>query len=53
VAAILAYVAGAVVAAWGVAHAIPTRQVLAGFEPVTADNRRIVLQEWLAEAFTM
>ncbi len=52
-AAILAYVAGAVVAAWGVAHAIPTRQVLAGLEPVTADNRWIVLQEWLAEALTM
>jgi hypothetical protein len=50
---ILAWIAAAVVAAWGVAHAIPTRQVLAGFEPVTADNRRIVLQEWLAEAFTM
>jgi hypothetical protein len=53
VAGFLAYVAGAVVALWGVAHAVPTRQVLAGFEPVTADNRRIVLQEWLAEAFTM
>ena len=52
-AAILAYVAGAVVAVWGVAHAVPTRQVLAGFEPITLDNRRIVLQEWLAEAFTM
>jgi hypothetical protein len=52
-AAILAYVAGAVVAGWGVAHAVPTRQVLAGFEPISADNRRIVLQEWLAEAFTM
>jgi len=51
--AILAYVAGAVVAAWGVAHAIPTGQVLAGFEPISADNRRIVMQEWLAEAFTM
>jgi citrate synthase len=49
----LAYVAGAVVALWGVAHAIPTRQVLAGFEPVTANNRRIIAQEWLAEAFTM
>lgn len=52
-AAILAYVAVTVIAAWGVAHAVPTRQVLAGFEPITADNRRIVLQEWLAEAFTM
>ncbi len=52
-AALLAYVAGAIVAVWGVAHAIPTRQVLAGFAPITADNRRIVAQEWLAEAFTM
>ena len=50
---ILAYVAGAVIAVWGVAHTIPTGRVLAGFEPVTAENRRIVLQEWLAEAFTM
>ncbi len=53
VAGILAYIAGAVVAVWGVAHAVPTRQVLAGFQPITTDNRRIVLQEWLAEAFTM
>ena len=52
-AAILAYIAGAVVAVWGLAHAVPTRQVLAGFGPITADNRRIILQEWLAEAFTM
>ena len=49
----LALVAAALVAAWGVAHAVPTRQVVAGFEPVSADNRRVILQEWLAEAFTM
>ena len=52
-AAILAYLGAALVAAWGVAHAVPTRQVLASFEPITTDNRRIILQEWLAEAFTM
>ena len=52
-AGLLAYLAGAIVALWGVAHAVPTRQVLAGFAPITTDNRRIVLQEWLAEAFTM
>jgi hypothetical protein len=52
-AALLAYAAGAIVAVWGVAHAAPTRQVLAGFAPITSDNRRIVTQEWLAEAFTM
>jgi hypothetical protein len=38
---------------WGFAHAIPTRRVLAGFDPVTRDNRRVILQEWLAEAFAM
>jgi hypothetical protein len=53
VAVILAYVAAAVVAVWGVAHAVPTSRVLAGFAPISRANRRIVLQEWLAEAFTM
>jgi hypothetical protein len=52
-AAVLAYVSAALVAAWGVAHAVPTRQVVAGFEPISTDNRRILVQEWLAEAFTM
>jgi hypothetical protein len=41
-AASLAYVAGAAVAVRGVAHAVPARQVLAGFTPITADNRRIM-----------
>jgi len=52
-AAVLAYTGAALVAVWGVAHVMPTRQVLGGFEPITADNRRIIAQEWLAEAFTM
>ena len=49
----LAYTAAALVALWGVAHAIPTRQVVAGFDPITPDNRKVLTQEWLAEAFTM
>jgi hypothetical protein len=51
--AILAYLSAALIAAWGIAHAVPTGQVLAGFKPITPDNRRIIQQEWLAEAFTM
>jgi hypothetical protein len=50
---VIAYLAAGLVALWGVAHAIPTVQVVAGFEPITADNRRVLTQEWLAEAFTM
>jgi hypothetical protein len=53
VATALVYIAAAAVALWGVAHAVPTHQVLAGFEPIKPDNRRVLLQEWLAEAFTM
>jgi hypothetical protein len=49
----LAYLAGAVVAAWGVAHVVPTRRVLLGLGPISTANRLIVLQEWLAEAFTI
>jgi len=49
----LAYVAAAITGSWGVAHAVPTPQVIAGFEPITVDNRRVMLQEWLVEAVTM
>jgi len=50
---VLAYVAAALVGLWGVSHAVPTRQVVAGFEPTAVDNHRIIVQEWLSEAFTM
>lgn len=53
VADVLAYVGAALVGLWGISHAAPTRRVVAGFEPTAADNHRVILQEWLAEAFTM
>jgi hypothetical protein len=40
---VLAYLAAGLVALWGVSHAIPTRQVVAGFEPITADNRLVIV----------
>ena len=49
----LAVLAAGIVAVWGMAHVAPTARVIAGFEPITVDNRRVVTQEWLAEAFTM
>jgi hypothetical protein len=50
---VLAYAAAGLIGLWGIAHAVPTRQVVAGFAPITADNRRILVQEWLAESITM
>lgn len=50
---VLAFVASGIIVIWGVAHAIPTRKVVAGFEPVTSTNRLVILQEWLAESVAM
>lgn len=38
----LAYTGAAPVGVRGIAHALPTRQVLASFEPTAANNRRII-----------
>ncbi|MFP8963791.1 hypothetical protein ACLIYP_25050 [Streptomyces nanhaiensis] len=50
---VLAYTAAGLVGLWGVSHAVPTRSVVAGFGEISADNRRVLVQEWLAEAVTM
>ena len=50
---VLAYVAAGLVGLWGVSHAIPTRAVVAGFGEISPDTRRVLIQEWLAEAVTM
>ena len=50
---VLAYIAAALIAVWGIAHAVPTKRVVAGFAPITEDNRRVLTQEWLAESLTM
>jgi hypothetical protein len=49
----LAYIAAGLVGMWGVSHAIPTRAVVAGYGQISVDNRRVLVQEWLAEAVTM
>jgi len=50
--ALLAYVASAVLLAWGSAHLVPTRAVAASFGAITPDNRRILIMEWVAEGIT-
>ena len=49
----MAYVAAALIGAWGVLHVIPTGRVVEGFEPVTRANRYVIVQEWIAEGMTM
>lgn len=50
---ILAYVAGAVALAWGLAHLMPTARVVAGFGALSRDNRLILTMEWVAEGLAL
>ena len=51
---VLLYVGAVIVFFWGVAHiAIPTKNVIAGFGPLTEDNERILKMEWIMEGLTL
>jgi hypothetical protein len=50
--AVLAYLAAAILIAWGVAHLMPTQAVAASFGAISLDNRRILVMEWVAEGIT-
>jgi len=38
---------------WGIAHLFPTGSVVGGFGPISADNRRIITMEWIAEGVAL
>ena len=44
------YAGAAIVILWGIVHvANPTRSIIDGFGPISADNKRTLLMEWLME----
>ncbi|MGZ4358209.1 MAG: hypothetical protein ACXVZW_00355 [Gaiellaceae bacterium] len=50
---LLAILGAGVITVWGLAHIAPTRAVVAGFEQLSTDNRRILTMEWVAEGVTL
>jgi hypothetical protein len=50
---VLLYIGSAVSIVWGIAHLVPTKSVVKGFGEISADNRRIITMEWLAEGFAL
>jgi hypothetical protein len=50
---ILPYLGAAILFVWGVAHIAPTRNVVAGFGPLSADNRINITMEWVAEGLAL
>ncbi len=49
----LLFIGSGIVIPWGIAHIIPTKGVVKGFEPLTDDNRKIITMEWVAEGLTL
>jgi len=50
---VLLYLGAIVLVVWGVAHIIPTRNVVAGFGPLSQDNRINITMEWVAEGLAL
>ena len=50
---VLLYLGAAILFIWGVAHIIPTRNVVAGFGPLSEDNRINITMEWVAEGLAL
>lgn len=50
---LLVYVGSLISILWGAAHIAPVKSVVAGFGPISEDNRRIITMEWVAEGLTL
>ena len=49
----LLYLGSAIPVVWGVAHLIPTKNVVAGFGDISEDNRNIIAMEWVVEGVSL
>ncbi len=47
------YAGSIIILLWGIAHILPTRIVVAGFEPLSPDNRLILTMEWVGEGLAL
>ncbi|HKI90159.1 MAG TPA: hypothetical protein VKA38_14110 [Draconibacterium sp.] len=50
---VLLYIASALSFIWGIAHLIPTKNVVKNFGEISKDNRRIITMEWINEGATL
>jgi hypothetical protein len=49
----LIYIGSGIVILWGIAHIIPTRNIVSGFGPISEDNKKIIAMEVIAEGLTL
>ena len=49
----LLYAGSIIITLWGIAHVIPTKNVVTGFGQISEENKRIITMEWIAEGLTL
>ncbi len=49
----LLYIGSAIIILWGIAHLIPTKDIVSGFGNISADNKKIIAMESIAEGLTL
>jgi hypothetical protein len=48
------YASSTIIILWGIAHiAIPTKDIIKGFGPISMENKRILAMEWIMEGLTL
>jgi hypothetical protein len=50
---ILIFIGSGLIILWGIAHLVPTKNVVNGFGNVSADNKKIIAMESIAEGLTL
>lgn len=50
---ILLYLGAVLTIGWGIAHLIPTANVVKGFGEISIDNQHIIRMEWINEGVTL
>lgn len=49
----LIYTGSAIIIMWGIAHIIPTKNIVKGFGAISEDNKKIIAMETIAEGLTL
>ncbi len=50
---VLLFMGAALPLLWGISHLFPTKAVVNGFGPISADNRNIITMEWIVEGISL
>jgi len=50
---VLLYVGSVIITLWGIAHIIPTKSIVRGFDEISTDNKLIITMDWIAEGLTL